>query len=71
MMTPAEELALQVSRQEAKRLVGKLCTAIESFGLPQIQEDACKRVVKDNVWDGATKVEAALRGAYPGTGERL
>lgn len=70
-MTENEQTALQVSRQEAKRLVGKLLTAIESWGLPERQEAACKRVVKDHVWDGATKVEAALRGAYPGTGEQL
>jgi hypothetical protein len=70
-MTPNEELALQVARQEANRLAAKLYTAIESFGLPDEQASACKRVIKDNVWDGVAKVEAALRGAYPGTGERL
>lgn len=70
-MTPNEELALQVSRQEAKRLIAQLLTTIESFGLPEPQETACKRVVRDRVWDGAGRVEAALRGAYPGTGERV
>jgi hypothetical protein len=70
-MTPNEELALQVARQEAKRLAGQLYTAIESFGLPDEQAAACKRVVHDRVYDAAGKVEAALRGRYPGTGERL
>lgn len=59
--TRAEE-ARAVLTQELNRMRGRLCTAIESFGLPHTQERSCVSIIKLLSYDTQRQVEMALRG---------
>lgn len=56
------DIALRACKQELNRLTGRLCTAIESYGLSRWQEEACKEVVKTHVHDASRHLQSILVG---------
>jgi hypothetical protein len=53
--------AIQAVRDDMNRLRGKLFGAIEAAGLPQRQEDALKRIIRQQTYATQADVESALR----------
>lgn len=69
-MTKNEERALDIMNSELNRMRGKLFEVVEAVGLPEIQEEAFKRLVRRTSFDSQNLIASALRGSYQGDGSR-
>lgn len=47
------------------RMVGKTMEVIEALGLPQKQEEAAKKIIKEKLWDQEQWMDANLRRLVP------
>lgn len=53
--------ALEQIEQDFNRLRGRLFGAIDSWGLPEKQEEAIKKIVRRETYDAHTNLVAVLR----------
>lgn len=56
-MAQAETEAEEVLKAEMNRLRGRLCGLIESWGLPEKREEACKGILKQITYDSQERLK--------------
>lgn len=56
-----EDQTIATAREEMNRLRGKLFAMLESWGLPDKQESACKQLIRERTYEAQGRIEAALR----------
>lgn len=58
---PKVDPGVLAMREELNRLRGRLFGLVESWGLPERQENACKQLVRSITYDSQAKLERILR----------